>query len=1106
MRIRFKQIKFLTIFVIAFYISSCESDKHQTSSIKASENTLFTLTDAGETGIDFINRVENEKDFNIFKYRNFYNGGGVSIGDINNDGLPDVYLTANRTKNKLYLNKGDFKFEDITESSNTGGNRSWSTGVVMVDINADGLLDIYVCNAGNLKNDDQKNELFINNGDLTFTEQALEYNLADSGFTTHAAFFDYDGDGDLDAYILNNSFIPVNSLGYSNKRELRSNNWDVPDMFKGGGDKLLRNDNGKFIDVSEEAGIYGSLIGFGLGVTVGDVNNDLLPDIYVSNDFYERDYLYINNGDGTFTEDIKNRMGHLSMSSMGADMADINNDGKPEIFVTDMLPEGDARLKNTSSFDRYDVFQLKKRKDFYNQYMQNTMQLNNGDNTFSEIAFYSGIAETDWSWGALLFDMDNDGYKDIYVCNGIYKDLTNQDFIEFFANEMYQKMAISGIKTSQDSIIDIMPSNPVINYAYKNNHDLKFTNETKQWGFSTPSFSNGAAYGDLDNDGDLDLIVNNLNMPLFVYKNNSKNNYLKVSLKGEKPNTFAIGSIVEVYVNGQTLRQELIPSRGFQSSVDYKMTFGLGASKQVDSIKIIWPNKKVQHIGVTNVNQSLTFQIEEATDDYKSRTISAPKNYFSEVKNNLQAHNEDVYIDFNYEGLIPKMLSREGPALAVGDVDKDGNDDIFIGGANNQTGQLYLQKKNGVLSPSNFTTEAFFEDTCANFIDIDNDGDLDLVVGSGGNFQGARTGVRVYINNGDGSFEDYKILVRTNTNISTIAPNDFDGDGDIDLFIASLSVVGTYGVTPKNVLLENDGKGNFKDVTNSKAPKTKSIGMSSDAIWQDIDGDTIKDLIVVGEWMSPKIFKNTRTHLEELSTNLNDYSGWYNTVEGKDLDNDGDIDLIFGNRGTNSIYQADKEHPAKMFINDFDNNGTVEQIFTRTIDGRDVPIHLKRELTGQIVSLKKQNLKFSEYSTKSIDELFSKEIMNACTVKEVTTFSSYVAYNDGKGNFTIKQLPAETQLSCVCDIQCEDINNDGNLDLILGGNNFSFKPQFSRLDANEGLVLFGDNKGNFINQTNTGFKVKGEVKVMDWFKDKTGKRYLIVGINNSQAKIFKVNE
>jgi hypothetical protein len=1095
--------KILLSLAVILFIFSCEKDNETSLDIM---DTLFTKLETSSTGIDFINKVDNEKDFNIFKYRNFYNGGGVAIGDINNDGLPDVYLTANRTKNKLYLNKGDFNFEDISDSSNTFGNRSWSTGVVMVDINADGWLDIYVCNAGNVKGDDQKNELFINNRDLTFTEKADEYNLADSGFTTHTAFFDYDSDGDLDAYILNNSFIPVNSLGYSNKRKLRSEDWDLPDIFKGGGDKLLRNDNGKFTDVSEEAGIYGSLIGFGLGVTIGDINSDMLPDIYVSNDFYERDYLYINNGDGTFTEDIKNHMSHLSLSSMGADMADINNDGNPDIFVTDMLPEGDERLKNTSDFERYDVYQLKKSKDFYNQYMQNTLQLNNGNNTFSEIASFSGVAQTDWSWGALLFDMDNDGFKDIFVCNGIYHDLTNQDFIDFFANEVYQDMALSGVKTSQDSIINSMPSTPITNYAYKNNQDLTFTDNTNKWGFDEPSFSNGAAYGDLDNDGDLDLIINNLNMPLFVYRNNSTNNYLKLNLKGKQPNTFAVGSVVKIYTNNQILHQELIPSRGFQSSIDYTMTFGLGTAKKVDSIKIIWPNKKVQLVGSTNINQTLNFNIEQANSNFNDDKITLPKVYFSEIITNLKAHKEDAYVDFDFEGLIPKMQSREGPALAIADVDNDGLDDVFIGGAFKQEGQLYLQKKTGQLAPSNFTTEAVFEETCASFIDADNDNDLDLVIGSGGNFQGARTGVRIYFNDGNGNFDDYKIIARSNANIAKIAPHDFDQDGDMDLFVASFSVPGIYGINPENMLLENDGKGNFIDVTDTKAPNTKFIGMTTDVIWKDIDGDTKKDLILVGEWMSPRVFKNTGTNLEEFSTNLSEYSGLYNTVEGRDLDNDGDIDLILGNRGLNSIYKADKEKPAKMFINDFDNNETTEQIFTRTINGRDVPIHLKRELTGQINSLKKQNLKFSEYATKSIDELFSKQVLEASTVKTINTFASLIAINNGNGNFTVKELPSIAQLSCICDIKCEDINKDGYLDLILAGNNFNFKPQFSRLDANQGLVLFGDENGNFKTQTETGFKVKGEVKAMEWLTDKSGKRYLIVAVNNSKPKIFRVND
>ncbi len=1108
---------FLNLIVISLLIS-CHQKKEASKNQPPQSQRLFTKLKSEKTGIDFINQVTNQKDFNIFKYRNFYNGGGVAIGDINNDGLADIYLTANMGKNKLYLNKGNFTFEDISASSGTSGNRSWSTGVVMVDINADGLLDIYVCNAGNVKGDDQKNELFINNGDLTFTEKASDYNLADSGFTTHTAFFDYDLDGDLDAYMLNNSFIPVSSLGYSDKRELRSEDWDLPDMFKGGGDKLLRNDDGKFTDVSETAGIYGSLIGFGLGVTVGDINEDLLPDIYVSNDFYERDYLYINNGDGTFTEDIKNKMPHISLASMGADMADLNNDGKPEVFVTDMLPEGDERLKNTSDFERFDVYQLKQRKDFYHQYMQNTLQLNNGDNTFSEIAFYSGVGNTDWSWGALLFDMDNDGYRDIYVCNGIYHDLTNQDFMDFFAAEIYQKMAISGVKTSQDSIINKMPSVPILNYAFRNNQDLTFSDKTKDFGFTEPSFSNGAAYGDLDNDGDLDLIVNNVNMPLFVYQNNAESNYLKIQLKGAQKNTFAIGSVVEVYRNTEILRQQLIPSRGFQSSTDYVMTFGLGTTGKVDSIRVIWPNGKTQKLTGIAVNQTIKLDIADASESFKSipKTL---KTYFAEIKTDLTAHKEDPYVDFDYEGLISKMSSREGPAIAVGDVNGDGNDDVYIGGAKDQAGSLYIQAKEGELSISNQIAppwekpkEALYEDTAAKFIDIDKDQDLDLIVASGGNFAQAEAkqfNTRIYLNDGKGNFSQGQTIFNEN-NTSVIAPHDFDGDGDVDIFIGNMSVPGIYGINPKNLLLENDGKGNFKNTIESKAFKAQNIGMINDAAWQDIDGDHKKDLILVGEWMSPKIFKNNGRRLSLLPTNLDSISGWFNTVEAKDLDKDGDIDLVMGNRGLNAMYKASDTHPAKVYINDFDNNGTIEQIFTQTIDGKDVPIHLKKELTGQINSLKKQNLKFSEYATKSIDELFPKEILQKTIVKTVNTFASIVAYNDGKGNFEIKELPQQAQLSCICDIETEDLNNDGILDLILGGNNYNFKPQFSRLDASRGTILLSDGEGkypdSYRDQKSTGFFVEGEVKEMYWIKNTSGEKYLITGINNKKPKIFKLND
>ncbi len=1122
------ELKRIKVSTVAFLIVSCSiaclvscTSKPASEEKETSTETLFALVPSESSGIDFINEVENQKDFNIFKYRNFYNGGGVAIGDINNDGLPDIYLTANMGANKLYLNKGDFKFEDISENAGVEGNKPWSTGVNMIDINQDGFLDIYVSNAGNMEGNNHDNDLYINNGDLTFTEKAHEYNLAETGFSTHASFFDYDKDGDLDAYILNNSNIPVSSLGYAEQRKVRAQDWEgVPAIFRGVGDMLLRNDDGKFVDVSEDAGIYGSLIGFGLGIMITDINGDLYPDIYVSNDFYERDYLYLNNQDGTFKEDIKNWTSHLCLSAMGVDMADINNDGNTDIFITDMLPEADQRVKSVMEFEGYNVFKLKQSKDFHQQYIQNTLQLNNGNGSFSEVAYYSGVSATDWSWAGLLFDMDNDGLRDIYITNGVNHDLTDLDFVDFFANEIIQKMALTGKKESIDSIINKMPVKPQPNYAYKNNGDITFSNATKNWGLEIPSLSNGAAYADLDNDGDLDIVVNNVNMEAFVYENHSdsltENNHLKISFEGEQKNKFAVGASVRLYFDDQIMVQELIPSRGFQSSMDYVMTIGLGKATTIDSLRVIWPNDKTQKLNNLKVNQQIDLKISEATTTYVIPKKSTIKPLLNEIENTkLIAHKENAYNDFDYEGLIYKQLSQEGPAVAIGDINGDGNEDVFIGGAKGQGGTIYTHNGNGKLTikPQTVFTgiETEYEDTAAAFLDADGDGDSDLMVGSGGNQTGEQGAyrTRLYLNDGKGIFSKAKgNLPASFKNISTLAPHDFDNDGDIDVFVGSRSVVGTYGVDPNHLFLQNNGDGTFIDATERLAYDLKDAGMITNAIWEDMDGDAKKDLITVSEWGTPTVYKNSGRRLSKLTTDLDNLSGWWNVVEAADLDNDGDNDLIIGNQGGNTHYKTSKENPMKIWINDFDNNGTIEQIVTQNFDGKDYPLHQKKELTNQMVALKKQNLKASEYAKRTINELFSEEIFQNSIMKEANTGESVIAINEGGGKFTIQELPARAQLSCICGITCTDINKDGNLDLIMGGNNFEFKPQYSRLDANYGNVLLGDGKLGFDWQdySTSGFYIRDEIKHLKQFKDKNGNSYIIAAINDSSPKVFSLNE
>ena len=1076
-----------------------------------SADKMFTLMPSRVTGINFKNPLKETEQFNVLNYGYLYNGGGVAIGDINNDGLSDIYFTGNMVGSRMYLNQGDFKFKEIAEQAGVFAAGLWNTGTTMADVNGDGLVDIYVCRSAAKNPDSRKNLLFINNGDLTFTEKGKEYGVDDSGYTTQGAFFDYDNDGDLDLYVLNHSTQEYAGLGKISRHHKKQKN-------KSYSDKLMRNDNGKFVDVSDEVGLISNILGFGLGVAVSDLNNDGWLDLYISNDYNEQDYLYLNNGDGTFSENLEDYIGHVSLYSMGSDVADINNDGLTDIMTLDMLPEGNYRIKMTSGPDNFEKLSHLDKNGFYHQTMRNMLQLNRGGDYFSEIGQFSGVSNTDWSWASLFTDLDNDGYKDLFITNGYRKDYTNMDFMNYVVQEkINERKTKEKIKLTE--LIEKMPSTVEENYTYKNNGDLTFSKMNKDWGLDQKTLSNGAAYADLDNDGDMDLIVNNIDEKAFIYRNNAEkftqNNYLKIALQGAGKNKLGIGSKIKLTAGGMTQTQELLNTRGYQSSVDFNLIFGIGQSASVDQLEVIWPNQKKQIITDLQPNQTLTLFQKDAVDAVILEKDSKAK-LFQEATELDFIHRENNYNDFKREIMLPHMLSTLGPKLAIGDVNGDGLEDAFIGGAKGAVGGIFLQTRSGGFVKSNkidLRPDAVSEDMGALFFDADGDKDLDLYVVSGGNeFEKTDPALkdRLYINRGKGNFiKSKKNLPDFTSSGSVVKAADYDNDGDQDLFIGGRILPNQYPYAPNSYLLENGGKGIFKDVTDEIAEGLKNIGMVSDALWTDFNGDNQPDLMLVGEWMPITLFENQNGNFKNISEEVGfkNSDGWWNTVAQADFDQDGDMDYVAGNFGLNSQLKTSVEYPIGIFAKDYDKNGSVDPILSCYDEGKNYPVFSKDDIQQQLTILKNRFVRYNEYADLTIDQIFTPEELEGSKVLYAKNFETSIIENLGNGQFEITALPKETQLSPIYGLATGDYNQDGHLDIVMGGNFTSSRVKFGHYDAIRGICLLGNGKGQFSNKdaSETGLMLSGEVRDIQKIVSARGEEYLIFSRNNDKPKIYKTN-
>ena len=1062
------------------------------------EGEVFEKHNPAKTGITFSNDLKESNELNILDYLYFYNGGGVAIGDINSDGLPDIFFSGNQVSNKLYLNKGNFVFEDVTEKAGVAGKSSWNTGAVMGDVNDDGLLDIYVCAVVGLNGFNGHNELFINQGDGTFTEESTKYGLDFESYSSSAAFLDYDLDGDLDMYLLNHAVHTQESFGKVDIRYQRT--YET-------GDKLLRNDGGTFTDVSEQAGIYGGLNGYGLGIAVSDFNQDGYPDMYVGNDFHEDDYYYLNNGDGTFTESLKEYFGHTSRFSMGSDVADLNHDGFPDLLSLDMLADDEKVLKASEGDDNIQIQKLRiETYGYHYQFTRNMLYINQPDGKFMETALQSGVAATDWSWSALFGDYDQDGEQDLFVSNGIPKRPNDLDYINFVSNENIRNK-ISNTNLVDQEALELMPSGNVGNRVFKGNSNLDFQDKSQTWIPKDTTVSGATAYADLDNDGDLDIVTNNLNTTPTILENttDANGNYLKLRFEKLDKNTFGIGTKVFTYVKGKKQYKELYAAKGFQSSSEPMLHFGFGKEKLLDSIKIIWPNATFQVITNVETNQSLTISPSKTQAFNYLSLHKREKQYFEKIDGNLGInflHKEDSYTDFNRQKLIPYQISDRGPAVAVGDMNNDGREDIFFGGSKFKPSQIFIQN-DSLFNRSTFQNienDSIKEDVVAVLADFDSVKGKDLILGSGGaDFYNQMNPLTdSYYTFQDSIYATHQFPEQYD-NAAVILPFDYDNDGDLDLFIGNQSVSADFGKLPNSYLLKNT-EGNFSEVSPNPF---EALGMVTDAILDDFDGDGDNDLIVVGEWMSPKFFKNNDGDFSLYNImEGDDLNGLWQSIIGFDIDGDGDKDYLLGNWGANSKFVASKENPMKMFYGDFDNNGATETIVTVEKNGEYFPIDGLNELSSQMVSLRKKFTSYTSFAGKPITEIFDPKDLTKAKVLTVSMLKSGYLRND-KGTFSFIPFNFELQVAPLMDFLAYDFDNDGEEEVLVGGNYFGVKPYQGRLDSFPGALIENENNIKLGNSIGLDFMFKSlrHINIIQVNKQP----YLLATFNNDNAQVYKLN-